>query len=658
MMAATAMVSTTWRRSACRHHCLISSSHHYHERCSAISRRTIANRQLSNSSKSSSDKAITSVMERSTTRTTTQTNFKTANNDITLLQTPATSTFKQRRKRSSLARRNIFVSNYSHPKSYTPLPSSTYKLTRKDILRLTPHQRSILHKHRYTEYIDSLSHLDRARINVRSNVRYLKDRANVGTNLETNIRTLKNLLFGKAKGDEELEVVEIGTQTQNKVRSSGKSSSSSSVQKAEEVEEVGIDWERAPDEIKANIRSNLSVLQNWIHKITDGRIPLAASATNVTSSTENVAGSVANRIRAFHEMKQNQPLVMDNWWIGKNILIALLPGVLIHIYCLSLQDEMKDYFARYEQVEREKLGIGSSRVDGGEEKGMSIISALKPNDEESAWEKMKNVVDDLLFGGAERRIHELQQQAAAQQQSRTKEDDETRKVEVSQTKEVEESNNPSTPNLNDISTVNVVKPDIQALLSRIEALEKQLGTNNNSNGMTSLSDNELRQRQEKERRRLERMQQQQSPIQNRRDASLRAKFNEIDSLRNNIQPINEPDSNNNDTSYFQYLAHFVSLEIATKTMNQIRSMIGLSEEDEIDDHSITMVGVDAVDNECRSNEPMNVSDNLPSIVVCDINEASNKVSRTGRIYRWVSSKWQILRKSSQSDDTDVDGEGK
>jgi hypothetical protein len=349
---------------------------------------------------------------------------------------------------------------------------------------------------------------------------------------------------------------------------------------------------------------------------------------------------------------------MDNWWIGKNILIALLPGVLIHIYCLSLQDEMKDYFARYEQVEREKLGLGS-RLDGGDEKGVSIISALKPNDEESAWEKMRNVVDDLLFGGAERRIHELQQQAAAQQQCRTKDDDELKKVEVSQVKEVDDSSNAGTPNLNDSSTVNDVTPDIQALLSRIEALEKQLGNNNNSNGMTSLSDNELRQRQEKERSRLERMQQQQSLIQNRRDASLRAKFNEIDSLRNNVQPINEPDSNKNDTSYFQYLAHFVSTETATKTMNQIRSMIGLSEEVKIDDHIVTMVGVDAVDNQCRSNEPMNViSDNLPSIVVSDINEASNEVSRTGRIYRWVSSKWQILRKSSQSDDADVDGEDK
>ena len=114
---------------------------------------------------------------------------------------------------------------------------------------------------------------------------------------------MKHLFFGKAKGDEEVAVVEISSQSQNKVRSSSKSSSSSSVQKAEEVEEVGIDWERAPDEIKANIRSNLSVLQNWIHKITDGRIPLAATtATNVSSSSENVPGSVANRIRAFHEM--------------------------------------------------------------------------------------------------------------------------------------------------------------------------------------------------------------------------------------------------------------------------------------------------------------------------------------------------------------------
>jgi hypothetical protein len=38
----------------------------------------------------------------------------------------------------------------------------------------------------------------------------LKDRANVGTNLDNNIRTLKHLLFGKAKGDEEVAVIEIG----------------------------------------------------------------------------------------------------------------------------------------------------------------------------------------------------------------------------------------------------------------------------------------------------------------------------------------------------------------------------------------------------------------------------------------------------------------
>jgi hypothetical protein len=473
----------------------------------------------------------------------------------------------------------------------------------------------------------------------------LKDTANVGANLENNIRTLKNLFLGKAKEGEE-----VVTRPQNKMRSS----------KAEDVvEEVGIDWERAPDEIKANIRSNLSILQNWIHKVTDGRIPLAATTNNASSSSDNVAGSVANRIRAFHEMKQNQPLIMDNWWIGKNILIALLPGAVLHVYFLSLQDEMKVYFARYEQVEREKLGL-ESHLDGGEEKkGVSIISALKPNDEESAWDKMKNVVDDLLFGGAERRIHELQQQAA-QQQSRTKNDDELKKAEQSQMKEVDESNNASTLNLNNSSTVNEIKPDIQTLLSRIEALEKQLG-NNNSNGMTSLSDNELRQRQEKERRRLERMQQHQSPIQNRRDASLRAKFNEIDSRRNNVQTINEEDSDNNDaTTYFQYLAQFVSMEIATKTINHIRSMIGLSafEEVKIDDNIIAMVGVDGVDNKCRSDEQtMVITDNSPSIIVSDVNEASNEVSRIGRIYRWVSSKWR-MPKSSQSDDIDVDGMGK
>lgn len=630
-------------RSSCHYHRLISSYHHHHhnERCSTILR-IIANHRQSSDSSKSSKKSITD-------KTPTNSN-EAVNNNITLLKTAtaaATTSFKHRRKRSSLARRSMFISNYTHPKSYTPLPSSIYKLTRKCILRLTPYQRSVLQKHRHTEYINSLSHLDRARINVRTNVRYLQDKANVSTNLENNIRTMKNLLFGKAKVGEEEDIVVEKSQPQNKMRSSKA--------EEEEVEEVGIDWERAPDEIKANIRSNLSILQNWVHKVTDGRTPLAATTTTVSSSSENVAGSVANRIRTFHEMKQNQPLVMDNWWIAKNVIIALLPGVLIHVYFLSLQDEMKDYFARYEQVEREKLGLGRRSLDSGEVKGVSIISALKPNDEESAWEKIKNVVDDLLFGGAERRIHKLQQQAASQQQIRTKDDDESKKVEQSQTKEVDESNNAISIPINDSSTVNV-KPDIQTLLARIEALEKQLD-NNNSNAVNPLSDDELRHRQG---RRLERMQQQQSTIQNRRDASLRAKFNEIDSRRNKVQTINEEDSDNNDaTTYFQYLTQFVSMEIATKIMYQIRSMIGLSDEDEIDDTIITMVGDDAVDDECRSDEPKKViTDNLPMIIVSDANKASNEVSRTGRIYRWASSTWQILRKSSQSDDTDVDGKGK
>jgi hypothetical protein len=45
------------------------------------------------------------------------------------------------------------------------------------------------------------------------------------------------------------------------------------------------------------------------------------------------------------------------------------------------------------------------------------------------------------------------------------------------------------------------------------------------------------------------------------------KFNEIDSRRNNVQTINEEDSDNNDAMYFQYLAQLLSMEIATKTIN-------------------------------------------------------------------------------------------
>jgi hypothetical protein len=49
-------------------------------------------------------------------------------------------------------------------------------------------------------------------------------------------------------------------------------------------------------------------------------------------------------MRAFHEMKQkgSGALVMDNWWIGKNVAVTLLPGLLVHLYFWYLQDEMRE----------------------------------------------------------------------------------------------------------------------------------------------------------------------------------------------------------------------------------------------------------------------------------------------------------------------------
>ena len=41
-----------------------------------------------------------------------------------------------------------------------------------------------------------MSHLDRARANARSNLRYLRDEAGDGTNFRANVRTMKRLFFG------------------------------------------------------------------------------------------------------------------------------------------------------------------------------------------------------------------------------------------------------------------------------------------------------------------------------------------------------------------------------------------------------------------------------------------------------------------------------
>ena len=105
-----------------------------------------------------------------------------------------------RRKKQSFSPLLQITSN--HPKNTNPPHPSLFNntststtttndiklLTRKQLLRLTPKQRSNLHRHRLQQHKDSMSYLQQARTNVRSNLNYLGDTA--GSNFKKNIKTI------------------------------------------------------------------------------------------------------------------------------------------------------------------------------------------------------------------------------------------------------------------------------------------------------------------------------------------------------------------------------------------------------------------------------------------------------------------------------------
>jgi len=598
---------------------------------------------------------------------------------------------KRRRKRSSSSSYSLLQQQYKQ------LPQTTNEnriLTRRELIRLSPKQRTIYHAKRLQQYKDSQSYLDQARTNVRSNIKFLSETAD--TNFKKNISTIKRLFNGEEVDSVIAEQPKISTTKSAKRQQKLKS-------KKEEEESLtnGIDWERAPAEIKANFQSNIASIQNWLHQVSDGKIPSSTYSNSSSTSVEHPSGSVANRISKFHQLKQSNELVMDNKWIFKNILLALLPGTLFHLYFQSLQGEMREYYDRVEQDERDKIlgyrgeagvvdtsgsdddesssttnvDIGSKESDSSSGKA-GLSSAFSITEGENAWEKLKIVVSDLFLGGVEEKIS--RHRSKQQKQENGEQDDSVVETTNNQpTSSVLPSdvpeNNSSLPADTSSTTPNKdLDPTIQTLLHRIEALEQQLGTTSTSTKLKEdlhkkQEQQEQRQKEHQLKRRIERLRQ--SAIQNRREDKLEAEWREEEAnkkkskvhAQNNIQDEDDESSSSSSSSSFLFW----------DVMNFTKSMIELSIEStqaslkqkikEVFDTFVDESGGSSVDEEVISSaldstEQPREADVVSIVVSADasdltntdsikneIQQESNPDSTSGgslRLRRWIGKLWK------------------
>ena len=395
----------------------------------------------------------------------------------------------KRRKKSHSPIHNITI---NHPKNSTP-PTHTH-LTRKQLLRLSQKQRANLKHHLIEERKASITYLDQARTNVRANLKFIKGSAE--SNLKKNIHTIKRLFNGEYVWKDEVAKEALkGT---------------SDVEKAQE----SLQWENLPSAIQSNVKNNISTLQNWLHKVTDGAIP----SPNIDKSASN---SIANRIQKFHELKQNQSLVMDNKWIAWNVLLALTPGFMVHLYCLSLQDEMKEFYGELEKKERERL-LGNGIVAGDGTTGMGLSSALV-SEGGSTWDKIKMAVNDLFFGGVDEKVR-----AASSQDIDDKSTDTDQSLPNDQTLS-KESTASINPNSERTQLTGSLDKDatIETLLQRIQALEKQVGIEHQFKECTAHTQIESAN---------------ESPIRNRRDDYIRSQWQQ-QKTEEDIVPHKEEESN-------------------------------------------------------------------------------------------------------------------
>ena len=363
----------------------------------------------------------------------------------------------------------------NHPKNSTPHTHAP--LTRKQLLRLSQKQRANLKHHLIEEGKRSITYLDQARTNVRANLKFIKGSAE--SNLEKNIQTIKRLFNGEYVWKDE-----AASEASKSADAPGKKQES-------------LQWENLPSAIQSNVKNNISTLQNWLHKVTDGAIP----SPNIDNSASS---SIANRLQKFHEMKQNQPLVMDNKWIAWNVLLALMPGFMVHLVCLSMQDEMKEFYSELEKKEQERV-LGSGVVAGDGTAGMGLSSALV-SEGGSTWEKMKMAVNDLFFGGVDEKVRAV----SSQDIENESQDSTDRSMPNDQilSKEMTASINPNPEHIQSTGSLDK-EATIETLLQRIRALEKQVGIEQLSKENTA--HNQIEHTKE-------------SPIRSRRDDYLRSQW--------------------------------------------------------------------------------------------------------------------------------------
>jgi hypothetical protein len=449
-------------------------------------------------------------------------------------------------------------------------------LTRRQKLRLTPKDRAIYlryheQSHQPPSSISPSSLLESARSNVRFNVQYLKSNAN--TNLRKNIQTMKRLFNGEEVWkDHHADDLAPSTGGALSSRTASLSSSAPTRLKPEAESTLqlnNIDWERLPAEIISNVKRNTTYLSEWIHDVSGGKIP-AFSRTpppqrednNTTTSNNSTGeimsrndggygGSIATRIRNFHIMKQDDDtiLVMDKYWIAKNIFIALLPGFLLHLYFLSLQDEMAEYYGKIEQMERERiLGIetGKENVNSGasdvlplknecirnrEQSMMGISSALIPEGGTS-WDKLKLAVNDLFLGSVEKRVGNDQSLEVEVEEDESKDelltDGSLQGALVTDPTVHSVANSSSPVNQLPQEVQNDDNDDdvtVQMLLQRIRALEAHIANSNIEEEELERRrqhQQQLKEEEHRKKRQVERVKQ--SPIKNRRDNVLEAKW--------------------------------------------------------------------------------------------------------------------------------------
>jgi len=465
-----------------------------------------------------------------------------SNNAVSLART------KRRQKRNFSPLNQITL---VHPKNTSiPLPPQNHlghKLTRKQILHLTPKQQYQLKKLRKEQYLQNQSFasrkLNEVRSNVRSNIQYIG--STIDTNFKKNVKTIQRIFKGEKVWEEEAEP------SQNH-RKKGKD--------PDELDLSNIDLERIPSELKSNLKSNISSIQNFLHKATSGMIPSSAYVNDPNNL--EMGGSLHTRLQKFHEVKtaESANLVMDTKWFVYNILLALLPGTLIALVCLSVEDEMKAFFAEMERIEREKvLGIQADfgeevagekhvgddgknivdgSVDGANNNGRMGISSALIMEGGSVIDKLKMAINDLFLGGRNEQhpqedepiqLHLDPKEVGSPNESPNDDSRGTSKVSSPETTTKQTGTEQGKiTNSNDRDEVNIAM-----LLERIQSLEKKLGQAPRSNyhnstvANTNITLTEKEKREEKRRKHemeyeIQRLKQ--SPIQNRRDGELRTRW--------------------------------------------------------------------------------------------------------------------------------------